>query len=231
MKRWSVLAVAASLLYAAFSQEFSITAIAQKSGLSWEEAAAALLLAKTFGVDMTMVISTRKEAATPVFALAPAVVIAKVSKKDLREILKAHSKGHGWGVIAHQLGVHPSAFNKQRVALNKLSDDDLEASVWLSVLSQVFGTPSEQIVVLRRQGLNWGDVIAALQVASATRQSPDKVLVIWQQSGKDWTKVRAKLGVSPDWLPSPQKSDEDAKEAKGKGHEKGQGKGQGKGKH
>ena len=227
MKRWVVFLLAASLLHAAWAQELSITAIAHKSGLSWEEAAAAVLLARVLGVDITMVISTRKETAMPVFVLAPAFVIGKVSKKDLREILKAHSKGHGWGAIAHQLGIHPGAFNQQRVALGKLSDEELEASVWLGVLSQVFRVPSEQVITLRQQGLPWGDVIAALQVASATQQAPEKVVALWRQSDKDWAKVRAKLSVSPDWLPVLQKSD--GVEGEAKGHGKGKGKGREKG--
>jgi len=55
----------------AFAQEFSITAVVRKSGLSWEEAAAALLLAKVLGIDMTMIVTTRKETSTPIFVLAP----------------------------------------------------------------------------------------------------------------------------------------------------------------
>lgn len=225
MKRWVVFLIAASLLHAAWAQELSITAIAHKSGLSWEEAAAAVLLARALGVDITMVISTRKETAMPVFVLAPAFVIGKVSKKDLREILKAHSKGHGWGVIAHQLGIHPGAFNQQRATLSKLSDEELEASVWLGVLSQVFRVPSEQVITLRQQGLPWGDVIAALQVASATQQLPDKVVVAWRESGKDWSKVRARWNVSPDWLPTPKPHADDLSHPKGKGRGHGHDKG------
>ncbi len=189
------------LLARTFAQDFNITAIVQKSGLSWEEAAAAILLARVLGVDMTMIISTRKETTTPVFVLAPAVVIAKVGKKDLREIVKMRSKGHGWGVIAHRLGVHPGAFNQQRVALSKLSDDDLIAAVWVQVLTQSFGTPTSQILMLRQKGLNWGDVIAALQISAASQSPPEKVIAHWQEMGKDWAKVRSHFGVSPDWLP------------------------------
>lgn len=207
------------------AQDFNITAIVQKSGLSWEEAAAALLLAKVIDVDMTMVISTRKEAATPVFILAPAVVIAKVGKKDLKEIVKMRSKGHGWGVIAHRLGVHPGAFNQQRVALSKLSDDELIAVVWLSVVSQSFGIPTSQVVKLRQRGLDWGDVIAALQVSTASQSPPEKVVALWQEMGKDWSKVRTQLGVSPDWLPDIKAK---GSEAPGKGRGKGVGKGKGR---
>jgi len=208
-----------------FAQEFSITAVVRKSGLSWEEVAAALLLAKVLGVDMTMIVSTRKETSTPVFILAPAVVIAKVSKKDLREIVKMRGKGHGWGVIAHRLGVHPGAFNQQRVTLSKLSDEDLVTSVWLSVLSQAFGIPTAQIAKFRQEGLEWGDVIALLQVSSASKTEPEKVLIRWREMERDWSRVRAQFGVSPDWLPQIEKQERNReKERSLKGHGKGRGK-------
>ncbi|MFN3420670.1 MAG: hypothetical protein ACK40X_02960 [Armatimonadota bacterium] len=224
MKRTVIVFNLLSLLCAnLFAQDFNITAIVRKSGLSWEEAAAALLLAKVLDVDMTMVISTRKETATPVFVLAPAVVIAKVGKKDLREIVKMRSKGHGWGVIAHRLGVHPGAFNQQRVALSKLSDDELIAAVWLTVLSQSFNIPTSQVVKLRQRGLDWGDIVATLQVSTASQSPPEKVIALWQEMGKDWSKVRSHFGVSPDWLP--------VIKAKGsEALEKGRGKGVGRGK-
>lgn len=206
-----------------FAQDFSITAIVQKNGLSWEEAAAALLLAKVLDVDMTMVISTRKETAMPVFFLAPAVVIAKVGKKDLKEIVKMRSKGHGWGVIAHRLGIHPGTFNQQRVALSKLSDDELIGEVWLSVLRQSFSVPASQIVKLRQKGLGWGDIIAVLQVSAASKLPTEKVIAHWQEMDKDWSKVRSHFGVSPDWLPP-------IKATSGEGVGKGRGKGVGKGK-
>lgn len=224
MKRMHIVfSLLAVLCAQSFAQDFNITAIVQKSGLSWEEAAAALLLAKVFDLDMTMVISTRKETATPIFVLAPAVVIAKVSKKDLREIVKMKGKGYGWGVIAHRLGVHPGAFNQQRVALSKLSDEELTASVWIQILTQSFSVPSSQIVKLRQKGLDWGDIIATLQVSTASQLPPEKVIAVWQEMGKDWSKVRSHFGVSPDWLPLV-KSKESEVPAKG------QGKGVGKGK-
>ncbi|MCS7264120.1 MAG: hypothetical protein NZ805_04735 [Armatimonadetes bacterium] len=198
----TIITLVAILLNHALSQEWNITAMVQKSGLSWEEAAAALLLAKVFDVDMTIIMSTRKEIGMPVFVIAPAVVIAKVGKKDIRKIVKMKSKGEGWGVIAQRLGIQPGAFNKQRVALNKLSDEDLIAAVWIQVLVESFGVPPSQIVMLKRKGLDWGDVIANLQVSNASQLPPEKVLAIWQEMGKDWSKVRSQLGVSPDWLPT-----------------------------
>jgi hypothetical protein len=212
----------------AFAQEFSITAVVRKSGLSWEEAAAVLLLAKVLGIDMTMIVTTRKETSTPIFVLAPAVVIAKVSKKDLREIVKMRGKGHGWGVIAHRLGVHPGAFNQQRVILSKLSDEDLVASVWLSVLSQAFGIPTGQIAKFRQEGLEWGDVIALLQVSAASKTEPEKVLARWREMGRDWSRVRAHFGVSPDWLPQIEVRESKQERATSP---KGRGKGLGKQKH
>ncbi len=224
---WRLLLLLAALSWA-WGNDFSITAVVRKSGLSWEEAAAALLLARALDLDATFIISTRKEAEKPVFALAPAFVIAKVGKKDIRQILKEHSKGHGWGVLAHRLGVHPGAFNQSRIALSKLKDDDLIACVWLMVLSQTFRIPQERVVELRKQGLTWGDIVTALQIASGANAPFERVLTHWRKE-KDWAKVREQFGVSPDWLPSTSEqqssSDKSAKRfPPSKGHGRGHGK-------
>lgn len=201
MMRWllSVL-VSLSVVGVPFAGEFSVTAVIQKSGLSWEEAVAAILLAKTFDLDLTMIISTRRQSTTPVFVLAPAFVIAKVSKKDVKDILKERSRGHGWGVIAHRLRVHPGVFNKARVNMSRLGDPEIEVSVWLTVLSQAFGYPQSQIVALKRKGLDWGELIAVLQISSCARKSPDEVIKVWRKT-KDWAKVRSHFSVPLDWLP------------------------------
>lgn len=224
---WSVV-VSLSIVGVLSAQEFSVTAVVQKSGLSWEEAVAAILLAKTLDLDLTMIISTRRQSTTPVFILAPAFIIAKVSKKDVKDILKERSRGHGWGAIAHRLGVHPGVFNKARVNMSRLGDTEIEASVWLTVLSQAFGCPQSQIVALQQKGLDWGELIAVLQIASGARKSPDDVIKVWRET-KDWTKVRAHFAVPLDWLPDVKAQKKGELNLKGSPeHEKGLKRGKGR---
>ncbi len=218
MRRLSIALILSALsLLPAWGQDVSITAVVQKSGLQWEEAIAALLLARVLDLDATFIIQTRKETATPVFVLGPAFVIAKASKRDIKEILSARGKGHGWGLIAHRLGVHPGVFNRSRIALDKLSDDDLIASVWLSVLTRTFPFSQDTLVRLQQQGLSWGDMVTVLQIAAGANTSPEQVLAHWRKE-RDWAKVREHFGVSPFWLPSPAKtSDLNPPNEKGKG--------------
>ena len=123
------------------------------------------------------------------------------------------------------MGVHPGVFNQQRVVLSKLSDEDLVASVWLNVLSQAFSVPTAQIAKFKREGLEWGDVIALLQVSVASKTEPEKVLIRWREMERDWSRVRAHFGVSPDWLPQIEKQERNREqEGSPKGHGKGRGK-------
>ncbi len=210
-------------------QQWSVTAIARKEGLTWQEAVGVILLAEVLDVDVTLILTTRREAKQPVFAIAPAIVIGSVTGRSPSSILAEKSKGQGWGVIAHRLGLHPGMFNKHRVWLEKASDDEFGLAVWGLVLTKAFGIGQDQITSWQKMALSVPDMMALAQAAQGSKTPPDKVLDLWKKE-KDWDKVRAKLGVSADWLPPVRKGDKAAgrPDHPGVGKEKGRGRGHGR---
>lgn len=205
---------------AAADEGVSLTAVVQKHNISWEEALGGVLLARALDLDVTVVFSTCKATGSSIFPLAPAFVLSKESRKNVQEILKRHRGKAGWGSIAHQLGVHPGAFNKTRVWLSKASDDEVVEALWILVLGRYFDFSSRQLRNWRRQGLTWGDVVAALHIASGAGISPKKVIAAWREN-KNWDRVRSQFRVSPNWLPG-----EKARKPPSQGQRQGQGKAQ-----
>ncbi|MCS7224814.1 MAG: hypothetical protein NZ959_09705 [Armatimonadetes bacterium] len=221
--------ITAGILVPALSQDWSITAIARKSGLNWQEAAATVLLSELLDINATLILSTRRETKEPVFGLAPAFYIAKVSGQPVAVVWKGKGKGQGWGMVAHRLRVHPGVFNKSRVWLQKASDEEFNWVLWMMILSKVFKARAEQMSAWQKVGLSVGDMISLFQIAQGSQTPPDQVLSLWTKE-KDWDKVRKKFGVSPDWLPpikkiGREKPEEVESVREGNGKEKGKGRG------
>ncbi len=101
------------------------------------------------------------------------------------------SQGIGWGEVAHRLGVHPGAFNKDRVWLQKHAgrdtDDDFRLIVFAVVIQKWFKVPSPEVIVVFKAGQPHIDVFAAVYLGS--------------QVGKPWTQLLREKPKKPDgWV-------------------------------
>ncbi|MCH8274324.1 MAG: hypothetical protein IH851_06005 [Armatimonadetes bacterium] len=217
MRTWIRTLLAACLvlpLSATANDDLSLTAIVHKHGLSWEEALGAVLLADALGLDATLIVGTRKSLGATVFELAPAFAMHKHSGRGIRGIWNQHRRGHGWGVIAQEMGMHPGAFNKSRVRQRKANDAEFEAVIWIGLLSRRYGLTPERISGLRGKGLQWGDIAASLHIAAAAKKEPEAVLARWRKH-RNWDRARSDFGVPEEW--ASQKSRRGGRK-KGKGH-------------
>lgn len=218
----SAVAMGILLPVLAFDQGLSVTAVMQRHNVTWTEALGAVLLADFLGLDATFILSTGERAQASVFVLAPALVIYREGGSDPIVLVEKHRKGRGWGVLAHELGVHPGIFNKTRGGLLSAKDAEIEGSVWIRLLSERYGVDSRTVNALRSRGLSWGDVLAVIHVGYYTKKGPHEVLKFWEHRGKSWGGVCKELRVS---LEAPK---HESARASGKGSGSGKGKGHGK---
>ncbi len=223
LTRWMILGVFFPVL--ALGQTWSVTALVEKKNVSWEEALGAVLLADLLDLDATFILSTGRETQTSVFVLAPALVIYRDVGVDPLVLLRKHRQGKGWGVLAHELGVHPGVFNKTRVGLSSARDGEIEGAIWLSLLGERYGADGQVVSALRARGLGWGDVLAVIHIGHYSRKGPWDVVKVWEKRGKRWDKVCEEFGVS---LEAPRGRKKEPKEGAGKGAGRGKGHGGGK---
>jgi len=100
--------------------------------------------------------------------------LAKASGRPPIYIHQLRGKGHGWGVIAKQLGLHPSAARW----LNKANAHDIYIT---RVIATRYGLPPERVLVLREKGYKINEIALAVNVA---HQSNRDVAEVFEMRGK-----------------------------------------------
>lgn len=132
--------------------------------------------------------------------------LAKTSRRTPVYIYQLRSKGHGWGVIAKQLGLHPSAARW----LNKGNAPDIYVT---RVIANHYGLPHERVLLLREKGYKTTEIALAVNVAYKSNRDVSEVLEM-RGKGRKWQEVGADLRAGGRELGEP------AKVEKGKGRAK-----------
>lgn len=161
----------------------SVEQIMQRHGLSWEEALAARLLADEVQAPIPALIEARKSTGLDIFRLAPAAVIQPRTPQNPAAL---HAKGHGWGVIAHRLGIHPGTFNKMRKGLKDVPDRDLEDDIWRRILIRRYGISESELNRIRKSR-NWNDIVPAVHISKTKRIKIDSLVTRRMES---WDRYR-----------------------------------------
>ncbi|MER3414026.1 MAG: hypothetical protein C4341_07305 [Armatimonadota bacterium] len=187
--------------------DLDISVFASKQNVSLVEAAGAITLAEMLGLDATLVVSTGKSLGVSVYDLGPAFVMSSHCGVPVPDLWHKHKKGRGWGIIAKDHGIHPGAFNKTRVWLDRAHDNDVYSALWGNMLYSRYGVPYADVSRWRASGIQWGDMVIAVTIAKDRGVKPDVVFTSWKKS-KDWNKV---------WKEHPGKGKTDDFPGKGKG--------------
>ena len=196
-----------------------------------ETALAVGLLAAFFDVSVTVVVPLYPKHGFDETALLLAVHIK--SGKPIRHIRAMHARGHGWGVIAHRLGVHPGALNQRRV-WGKKRDFAVVLDFGDWVLSVFFGVEPKHMRALRNQKHPISAIVVALNVHAQTGKPLARILQA-RKAGKPWAVVGKGFGLSSTALKTPPKpkrhfvQKSKAKRNQGKGKAGGSDNGQGRG--
>ncbi|MCL6624578.1 MAG: hypothetical protein K6T17_08200 [Fimbriimonadales bacterium] len=204
-----------------FGHQWNVTVLMQKSNVTWEEALGAVLLADLLDLDATFILSTQKEVRDSVFVFAPALILYRHTGVEPKVLWNKRCAGKRWGVLAHELGVHPGVFNKARVGLLSVKDEEVEGAIWLSILVKRYGADARVVSDLRSRGLGWRDVIAVIHVGHHTGRKPQEVAKAWEKRGRQWDKICREFRVP---LEPPRESErkglggKPASQGKGKGH-------------
>lgn len=197
----------------ASASQISVSALVQKNNMSWAEAAAAVAIAQAFGLDAQIVISTGRQYNIPVYNLGPAYYLSSQTRAPIDRICSLRKKGHGWGVIAKELGMNPGDFNKMRVS------GDFDRHSWYEILQRRYDWKDDDFAYYERHGVSRQQLITNIVLANGDRKAFESKVKVHKNSSTPSkkpspSKVRGKGGNVSDHL-------------KGKGIGKGKSKGQG----
>ena len=204
-----------------------------------------------FGLETSVVACYHKDHKMGLPEIVGSIYLARLAGVEHHRVAGSKSRGHGWGRIANDLGIHPGTFNKLRKGfdIGKGSDASFEEAVLIWFLSEYYGTPQSKILKLRRATQPLLTIFVALDLASKSGRSLGHVLGE-RSRGASWKHTATAIGLSDSDLKRPSKpkrgqefrkgntgdpsteGNEQPGKGKGRPHDKGQprAKGQGKGK-
>lgn len=170
------------------------------------EAAVIAILADHFGWDLNLVIKVRREGDLgPEDLVALFVLLNLAGSRDVDLVVGLRGEGHGWGVIAHRLGIQPSVFNQlRRRVLGALaalrrgkweSDKDFGEGLFIIVLSDYFGVEAPTIYQRFEKGNSLADLVLALAFGKKIGVEWVKVMDERKKEGKSWLEEAEALGV------------------------------------
>ena len=147
----------AALAVSAQAPAQSLDSVFKANSSSLLNVAAAVVLAKVLGVDVNIVLHDSASYGISCYDEGPVWYIAHECGRPVPSVWELRRKRMGWGQIAHQLGMHPGAFNKMR----KKGDFD---RFWPVVASDC-GLTSDAWNGFHKKGLGDRDIIVAIGIS------------------------------------------------------------------
>lgn len=124
------------------------------------------------------------------------------SRRDLDYIVGLRKEhGWGWGEIAHHLGVHPGAFNKQRVWAKK-DDRAVGEQMLVRAIAGYWGIPRSHVHALRSRSYPVREIALAANLAARSHKSLGDVLQL-RSAEQSWGRIARRVGVRPTELGKP----------------------------
>lgn len=170
------------------------------------EAVAIAVLADHFGWDLNLVIKVKREGnLAPEDLVALFVLLQLAESKEVDLAVGLRGEGHGWGQVAHRLGIQPGVFNQLRTrVLGSLavlkrgkweSDKDFREGLFIVVLSDYFGVEAPTVYQRFEKGNPLADLILALAMGKKSGVEWVKLMDERKEEGKSWLEEAEALGV------------------------------------
>jgi len=181
-----------------------------------------------FGLETTVVPSFREERDLSLPEILVMMYLARLAGCEPLHVYEAKGRGHGWGQVAHELGIHPGTFNKLRKGFDpgKADDASFEEAVFIWTMAQYYERKPDDLWALRNQKQPFLGIFLALDLSSKSGKSANDLLRKRKDS-TSWKALAGSLGVSEDRLKHPGKPKGGKEFRHGQGESGGSGQGNG----
>lgn len=166
----------------------TISTFATTNNMTWEDAAAALALARAYNMQPDMIITQRGTVTSPYFDLAPAYMIASQSGKPFTEIWQMYNNGTTWMDIAHQLNVSPTYYNPSSTDMTSWTNTDFQNGVWTYILQNSYKMTPEDFTYFNEQHVPMNQVVVA-DVYGMEANRPVRDIYTDYTKYNDWPKM------------------------------------------
>jgi len=150
-----------------------------------------------FGLDTKVVVGCRQRERLSFSHIVAMMYLARLAGCDHHHVAALRARGHGWGRIANDLGIHPGTFNKMRKGLKPaaVGDKAFEECVLIWFVATYHGASRHNIHRWKRRGRSIPDIFIALDFSAKCGKRPDEVLA-HRSNAKSWHTVAAAVGLS-----------------------------------
>lgn len=157
------------------------------------------LLAKSFGIPKRQIIMLKMKEGVGQDDLLIGLKTAKVTKINLRQLLRLRREEYSWPKIISDLDRSGKHQNDQLLAVIKSGIPVEEAGTKVAdeLLADFFKIPLESIEEFRLSGLNEKEMALLLILAHACDQKPETLIARHSKEGKSWSEIADSLGVQP----------------------------------
>jgi hypothetical protein len=160
------------------------------NNLSWEDAAAAIALARATGVQPSDILTARGGVTTSFYELAPAYWLARRTGEPYSRIIEMYNGGQTWMDIARSMNVSNWFFNPDDRDTSAWTNADFTDAVWRNILSTHYAmTPSDYDYVVAEH-IPWNEMVVAEVVGLETSQPARDIWSTYASNGNSWTVVQ-----------------------------------------
>jgi hypothetical protein len=201
---WLALAVSVVMALAAPAASADARVGVVVDDVSLGEALLVGAIGSFFGLDTKVVVTYRERQRQSFSQIVLMMYLARLAGCDYHQVAGLRGRGHGWGRMAHGLGIHPGAFNKMRKGFNPASAGDKAfeecALVWF--LASYHGASQNDVRRWQGRGHSAPDIFIALDFSSKCGKRPDDLLAHRSKAGS-WHSVGTAVGLSGPSLKHP----------------------------
>lgn len=118
--------------------------------------------------------------------------LARETGYPVTHIYRLRTRGHGWGRIAKELGLHPSVIAR----LNRRDAPEVY-STW--VLARHYGLPYERVIYLKERGYQISEIALGINLASRANRDAAEIFKL-RGKGQKWRDVARHYGKEEEEL-------------------------------
>ena len=207
-KMWLAVAVLVAALAAppAASADAQVGIAVAVDDVSLGEALLIGAIGSFFGLDTKVVIGYRDRERLSFSQIVLMMYLARLAGCDQHHIAALRARGHGWGRIANDLGIHPGTFNKMRRGFNSASAGDkaFEECAFVWFVATYHGASQADILHWQSRGHSIPDIFIALDFSSKCGKGPVDLLAR-RSKAKSWQAVGTAAGLSEAAVKNPGK--------------------------
>lgn len=148
----------------ATAKQLSVAALVRKDNVSLADAAAAIAISQALGLDAQIVITTGRQYRTPIYDLGPVYYFCSEAHVPFDRVWALRKRGHGWGVIAKELGIHPGDFNKMRVS------GDFDRYSWSQILQRRYDWRDNDFDYYAKRGVTGPRLVTNVVLSNGDRR-------------------------------------------------------------